>query len=804
MSIDTKHRMLKWLSIIISFLLSMDTFSFQANPDELLIHPPEHGFVSRLPASRWEEAMITGNGTFGALLHGHPQNEIIILSHEKLFLPEYPPTRAPDLGKHLKTIRDLVFKGEGEKAAELAVKAGKEAGIEDLIWTDPLVPACQIEIESLSRDSVLNYARSVDYKTGEAVTAWETKEGIFYRKMFISRPDSIGVLKIYSPSKIPLNIKVRMTQLPEEESERENDIEDEFVSNELIEDVISSVRDNGIIKYTTIFKKRWEGSLKGFTVNARVIIKNGNMKAINGWLYVKNAEQILLLSKIRLSYDLPISSETGIDRYNNSSYHDFLKKHSSIHGEMFNRFQLKLGPNEKEYLTSEELLNSSSHGKPNNQLVEQLCEAARYTLICSTGELPPTLQGIWGGTWRPAWSGDFTHNGNVPSAIASGFNTNFIEVMDAYTNYMFSMFDDFKANARNVYGVDGIFCLSRSSSSGSAYHYLNDYPHLFWYAGAAWASQFFYDYWQFTGDTKFLENRAIPFMLEAIKFYKDILMKNKDGQYMFIPSYSPENAPIGYHPVAINATMDIAALKQLLRNLLVLEEKGWIDSDYKNECMEILNKLPDYEVDENGELKEWIYPGYKNNNAHRHASHLYPLFYEVDPDFDRNPELKKAAAQAIENRLEYRRGKNGGEMAFGLVQLGLAAAHINDANHAHECVDWLCNSYWSPAFTSYHNPGEIFNVDICGGLPAVVTEMIIQSSADAMELLPALPRQWPEGEIRGVRTRCGVTVDFEWKESKPVKAKFNAQRNTVFKIKYIDREWSIELKKGHVFIWEMN
>ncbi len=109
--------------------------------------------------------MVTGNGTIGALVRGNPLNEIIILSHEKLFLPEYPPTMAPDIGSHLQTIRELVLAGKGEEAAELAVKLGVEAGIEDLIWTDPLIPACQIEIESLTRDSVLNYARSVNYET---------------------------------------------------------------------------------------------------------------------------------------------------------------------------------------------------------------------------------------------------------------------------------------------------------------------------------------------------------------------------------------------------------------------------------------------------------------------------------------------------------------------------------------------------------------------------------------------------------------------------------------------------------------
>jgi hypothetical protein len=795
---------LRSITVLVVALISFILYAYQATDQKWLISPPEHGFVSLMPASKWEESMITGNGTTGALIWGKPQNEIIILSHERLFLPEYPPTEAPNLGKHLETIRELVLKGEGRKAAELAVQLGVEAGIEDLIWTDPLVPACQIEIESLSRDSIVNYARSVNYETGEALTTWKTEEGIFHRKIFTSRPDDISVLKIFSPHNIKQNVKIRLAQLPVSESETNGDLEDEFSSIEPIEEVKSTVNDDGTLTYITLFQKKWEGSLKGYIVEAKVIAKNGEMSSNDGWLFVNDTDEILVLSKIKLSYDLPVNTETNIDKYAASSYEALLEKHASIHGEMFNRFSFKLGSNEEKHVTSEDLLNSSSFGKLNNDLLVQIMEAARYTLISSTGELPPTLQGIWGGTWRPAWSGDFTHNGNVPSAIASGYNTNFIEVMDAYTNYMYSMFDDFKDNARDVYGFDGIFCLSRSSSSGKTYHYLDDYPHMYWFAGSAWFSQFFYDYWQYTGDEEFLKTKTIPFMKEALVFYKDVLVKDDAGRYMFVPSYSPEVGPIGHHPVVINATMDVAALRMLLNNLIKLADDGWVDTSYKIECIEILNDLPPYEIDENGELKEWIYPGLKNNNSHRHASHLLPLFYEVDPEFEKNPELKQAAVQAIENRMKYRRERNGAEMAFGLVQKGLAAAHINDTKRAYECVDWLCNSYWSPSFTSYHDPGEIFNVDICGGLPAVVTEMIIQSSADEVELLPALPDQWPEGEIKGVLTRSGVTVDFIWKDGKPLNATFTASRDTKFKLNYENNVWFIELKKGQIKEWEMN
>jgi hypothetical protein len=787
---------LRSLTVLVTVILSIILFGYQPVNKEWLLSPPEHGFVSLLPASKWEESMITGNGTMGALVWGKPKNEIIILSHEKLFMPEYPPTKAPNLGKHLDQIRELVLNGEGEKAAQLAVELGVEAGIEDLIWTDPLIPACQIEIESLTQDSIINYARSVNYETGEAITAYETEEGIFQRKIFSSRADSITLLKIYSTNNEKQNFKIRLSQLPIYDSETNSDLEDEFSSAELIEEVNTTVSEDGTLTYLTQFKKKWDGSLKGYIVEAKVIAKNGEMDSTDDWLYVKDADEVLVISKIKLSYSLPVSKETNIEKFKNETYENLLERHTDIHGEMFNRFGLELGSDEEKYLTSEEILASSSFGNLNNDLVVRLCEAARYELISSTGELPPTLQGIWGGTWRPAWSGDFTHNGNVPSVIASGYNTNFIEVMDAYTGYMFSMFEDFKDNARNVYGFDGIFCLSRSSSSGKTYHYLDDYPHMYWFAGSAWFSQFFYDYWQYTGDEKFLKTKTIPFMKEALIFYKDVLVKDGESRYMFVPSYSPEVGPLGEHPVVINATMDIAALRMLLNNFIKLIDDGWIDTIYKDECLEILNNLPSYEIDKNGELKEWTYPGLENNNRHRHASHLLPLFYEVDPEFKLNPELIKAAEQAIESRMKYRRGRNGAEMAFGLVQKGLAAAHINDVNHAYECVDWLCNSYWSPSFNSFHDPGEIFNVDISGGLPALVTEMIIQSSINEIILLPALPDEWPEGSIRGVRARGGFVVDMEWKDSKPVTVTVKSLLGNKGKLIFGDSVFDIELSKG--------
>jgi hypothetical protein len=593
---------------------------------------------------------------------------------------------------------------------------------------------------------------------------------------------------------------MRLATLPQSEKEMDHEAED-FVEDKLIEGVRKEISETGWLSYTTEFKKKWDGSLKGYVVESRVLPVGGSMQAEDGWLYIRDAEELLVLSQIELSYEMPLQDHTGLNEIETPDYDKLLADHKAIHGEMFHRFGLEIGGGEK-FLLAEDLRASSVFGNLNPAYLNQLCQAARHLLISSTGEIPPTLQGIWGGTWRPAWSGDFTLNGNVPSAIASGLNTNFREVTEAYIHYMYSMYEDFRDNARDLYDAPGIFVPSRTSSDGKTYHFATPYPHLFWYAGGAWTSQFLFDYWQYTGDDIFLEEKAIPFMLDAAAFYKHILVKSEDGSYNFIPSYSPEIGPLDHHPVVINATMDVAALKQLIRNLLYLSSKGYLRDFDEQGWTAILQELPEYSIDEEGDLKEWIWPGLKNDNSHRHASHLYPLFYEVDPDFLNRPELIEAAKTAIEKRLEYRRGKQGAEMAFGLVQKGLAAAHIGDTEHAFECVDWLCNSYWSPAQTAYHDPGEIFNVDIAGGLPAVVSEMILQSSADKLVLLPALPGQWPEGSIRGAGTRCGVSANLEWQEGVPQRLHLEAHRTGKLTIVFKDKSWELETTAGETISWE--
>ena len=808
-----KMRSISMLMIILYLTISCRTeyTTIERLTRELKFDNPSQGFISSKPASIWDESMICGNGTIGLLIPGDANKDRFVLSHESLFMPKFPPTKAPDLGSRLHETINYILNGDPEKAADILVQEGKEVGIDQMIWTNPHIPACQIDFEALDPIDVMNYARTVNYETGEAKVAVGDRTKIIHRNAFVSRSDSVAVIQFNSPTGNKLNYRFRLNQLPNVKGDIDDvgapgsgdldDFENEFNTANYINSVDIQAVGN-YLTYTTEFKKKWEGSLKGYTVLTKIIPVNGTIKSNGNWINVEGADEILLISGITLFYKQPFLDisvlKNKIDAID-PDYDALKSTHEKIHSEMFNRFNFGLGKDTQFQLTSEELMKSSTMDSFNNDLLVQLMKAARYNTISSTGKLPPTLQGIWGGTWWPAWSGDFTFNGNVPSVIASGLNTNFPEITKAYLNLMTEWFDDYKYNAKNLFGKEGIFVPSRASDFGSCFHYNRDYPHLYWWSGTSWPCQFFYDYWLYTGDEEFLKNEAIPFMLEAYKFMSSMLYEY-NGTFNFIPSYSPELGPKGKHPLVVNATMDIASFKQLLRNLITLSEQGWIPDTSVDEYKNLLTKLPDYAIDKNGELKEWIWQGLENNNEHRHASHLYPLFDGVDLEFADNSVLTNAAIKAIESRLEYRRPQNGGEMAFGLVQLGTASAHLKDIDHAYECVKWLCSSYWTPAFVSYHDPGEIFNLDISGGLPALVSYMLIQSTPDKIELLPAVPDEWASGSVKGVLARGGFKIDFNWKQGTPEKIKVESLKGNKTKIVFKDKVWNIDIEEGKTIV----
>jgi hypothetical protein len=583
----------------------------------------------------------------------------------------------------------------------------------------------------------------------------------------------VAVLSLRGERNGAVDCRIALATTPEDAEEDEE--EEETSLGQLVENITIAAQ-GPVLTYRSLFAKRRPDSIAAYEGAAYVNARGGSLETLEDAIVVKGADEVLILVYLDVRGD----AETSMlgDLRNrlaalNANFDELLSRHAKIHGRIFNRTRLDLGGGEDHRLSSEVLLEKSSLGNLNRALLEKQFDAARYAILSSSSELPPTLQGVWTGTWHPPWQSDYTQNGNVPSAIASMLMANMPECMKAYLDYIESLVPHFRENARILYGCRGIMMPSRTSSHGYNVHFNEQYIHLFWTPGAAWASHFFYDYYLYTGDRNFLEKRALPFMKESALFFEDFLCEGPDGRYVFNPSYSPENTPSNSNSQAcINATMDIALVKELLTNLIAACEQLGIEEQGVRRWKAMQQKLPDYRTNKDGTVAEWTTPKLTDNHRHRHISHLYALFDGLPEEIASDQKLRDAFKNVIDKRMGPRRTDGGGVMSFGLVQLGQAAASLGEADLAYEVVDMLANVYWRPNMVSTHNPDSIFNVDICGGMPAVIIKMLVASEPGAIELLPALPKQWPSGTIEGVLCRGQIEIKkLSW-DDKQIDVKF--------------------------------
>lgn len=753
--------MKKLLSLPVITALMLSATSQLAGSAPLPV--PARGFVSSQPAKIWEEGLLSGNGTIGINVLSRPLNERIIFTHERLFMPMGAPIMPPDQSARLFEIRRLLDRGLYSQATELQFNL---SGQESFMYPDNFVPAFDLTLRSTNRGEVRDYSRSVDFQTGETVVRWSDDRGVFERRMFVSRADGVAVLAITGSNPGSLNCQLALE--PREKSDEFNSDSDVAKSSDAaFKQYVTNIQctaTGNSIAYRNDYPKSYPGSIHLLEGFARVIATGGTTEAqTNGTLTVKGADRILILIDLRPVYD-PAKSEAkdmeaALAKFPDD-YAQLLQRHAKLHGELFNRMRLDLGGGADHRRTTEELIAESTYENPNRALIEKEFDAGRYNIICSTGELPPNLQGIWGGTYVPGWASDYTHNGNVPSAIAANLMGNMPELTLAYTSYIESLVPWLEINAKNLFGARGIVLPSRSTTHGYNNALAPNFAGGFWVGGAGWAAHFFYDYYLYTGDRKFLAEHALPFMEKATLFFEDYLYEGPDGKWVFSPTQSPENTPANSKSQgSFNATMDVAVAKELLQNTIAASRELGRNQDKIPHWQQMLDKMPDYMLDERGIIKEWLTPKLENNDSHRHSSQLYPLYDGMPDEIARSPELRAAFKKSIEFKLDqYWQNNQKGFMSFGLVQLGQSATSLGDSELAYRCLTQLVNRYWLNNLASMHNHRSLLNMDISGGMPSVIIKMLVASDPGKLHLLPALPKAWPTGTIEGVLCRGQIEV----------------------------------------------
>ncbi len=771
--------------VILGFVmlgLFADSFAFGGG-----LAVPKRGFISSQPGETWEEGLISGNGTIGANIRSVPLDETIVFTHERMFLPQGPPAMPPDQANRLFEIRNLIDRGLYKQATQLAFDFSGQKGF---MYPDPFVPCFDMGIKMQAKGKVTDYMRSVNFETGEATVHWADDRGVFERRLFVSRSAGVAVLLITGPKAGSVSCEMKLGPRQPKEKLKEGAYRNKrgTVSErswarfkEFVKDVVTTADESGLT-FSSRFTKAYPGSIQSLNGMAHVIAGNGTKKADGDTLKISGADSVLVIVDIEPIYKAfdarrPKNdpSLAGFKKTKKkladlgADYKKLLGEHAAIHGKIFNRMRLDIGGGKDHNLTSEKLLSITTNENVCKALVEKTFDAGRYNILSCTGELPPNLQGVWGGTYVPGWASDFTQNGNVPSAIASMMRGNMPELMLAYTSYIESIVPWMEINAKNMFGCRGIVLPSRTSTNGFNNALAPNFAGGFWVGGAAWSAHFFYDYYEYTGDKQFLARHALPFMEKAAVFFEDYLYEGPDGKYVFSPTQSPENTPGNSNSQGtFNSTMDVAAAKELLNNLII-GSKVLGKNEKKIAVWEgMLKKMPEYMINEDGIIKEWLTPKLENNDHHRHCSQLYPLFDYMGKEIAENPKLQSAFRKSIEYKLDVHWGKNArGFMSFGLVQLGQAATSLGESDMAYKCLTHLVNRFWLHNLASMHNHKTLFNMDISGGMPDVIIKMLSNSQQGKVQLLPAVPKAWPTGTVEGVLCRGQIEIkSLKWAPGK--------------------------------------
>lgn len=762
------------------------------------------GMTMITPSEQWREALPSGNGKIGALVYGSITQERVLFNHNELWYGG-EIDEVPDMSAELPVVRQMMLEGKyleanGHYRAKLREKG---FSAKNAVYHPAFDMILTTDCERMFED----YARTLDFETGEIEVKWRDGDTRFSRRLFVSIPDDLSVMSIKAHTKNAVSGQVTLD----------------------IHDLKDAIQQNGTaydpgFKYQTGVSDGFvtfqaDGSDGGeFGGVLRVIAKNGEMSASSGdarqrhsSIRFDSADEVLLL----VGFFANEKCDVAVPRLKQrlaaipGDYEDLFSRHKSLHSQRFNGMGIRLTPTDNPRTPNEILLLDAYQGPASPELVQRLFDYGRYLLISSSraGGYPANLQGIWNGDFRPPWSSLYGINENLQMNYWQALPGNLRESIMAFYDYFDSHMDEFRYNAKQLWGCRGIYIPPfMSPESGIMRHTA---PHVVhWTDAAGWLASFYYDYYLFTGDRDFLKHRAVPFMKEVALFYEDYMIQDEHGKNMFVPSQSPENQPVDKmitNPrtgrqerikVQINSTIAVAIAKEVFGNLVEACELLDMEEAGVKRWKECLADMPAYQINEDGALCEWLHPDFKDNYEHRHQSHIYPLFPGHEVTAESNPALYEACKVAIEKRLIIGLQSQTG---WSLAHMANVYARLGDGERAMEALNILSRCCLGQNLFTYHNDwrkmgptlaftwgrSAPFQMDANFGIAAAVTEMLCGSDADMLRILPALPAAWTTGEFHGMLTRAGVKTSAQWDMArKEIKLSLGAERDTRFDMKF--------------------
>ncbi|MFE4452497.1 glycoside hydrolase N-terminal domain-containing protein [Streptomyces sp. NPDC056796] len=678
------------------------------------------------PAARWEDAFLSGNGRHGAMVYGDPADDRVIVNHHTLVRPNgSEDLRPPELADRLGRLQDALLAGDTKAAEDFG--SGRP-----LVWVQPFHPAFQSRVRRTRglHEAVAGYRREADFTTGEVTASYEA----WRSAVFVSRADDVIVQHI---TDLALTCDLMLDHLLPGAPAQLAVGRSTVLTPEGAQLALRVGYPGGGLGYTGVTLARVDG---------------GRVSVAGEGIRIEGARSLTLTTRVVRGAGRPDPAGlwAALPR---EDYATLLDRHRPLHREAYGRASLTLrdAAPEREQSGGELLRTPRSPA-----LLERLFAAGRYHLLSASGMLPPRLTGLWTGDWDTAWSGAFTTNANLNLQVSSAAAAGLPEVSGAHAALVEGQLADWQDNARAIFGARGVVAPSHTDgASGHTRHFQRAYPLHLWTAGADWLLHPLLEHAEVTAGAP--DATLTDALVQVALFYEDFLgHEDPDGNLALVPSYSPENRPANASWGTVNATMDIAAARHALTTAAAHAPAHPSAALWRS----LAARLPAYAVNEDGALAEWAWPGLRETYDHRHLSHLYPVWPldEINP-YD-TPELSSAAHRA----LELRGSEN--DSAHGHLHQALIAARLRDPSRVSSALGAvLGGDFFHDSLMSAHYPSrDVYNADAAHTLPAAVIESLVQSSPGRLVLLPAVPAEYPAGELRGVRTRFGAHLDLRWSE----------------------------------------
>lgn len=746
----------------------------------------------------WEyRSLPLGNGSIGCNVMGSVATERYTLN-EKTLWRGGPNTAkgAEDYWNQnkqsahvLKDIRQAFLDGDWDKAAQLTTRnfnstVPYEATGEPQFRFGSFTTMGELLLETDIHDkNIRNYRRALSVDSAYATVSFTDAEGTHYvRRTFVSYPANVMVVKLSANKPGSQTLNVRYTPNPVSEGKFTADGKDALC--------YTAHLDNNKMEYV---------------VRIKAITKGGKVSYHDdGTLHIDHADEVTLLLTADTDYApnynpdfndnrayvgvepakttakwLKQAAKKGYKRLFADHYHDYAA--------LFNRVEFTLDGEASTKPTNERLADYRK-GTKDAGLETLYYQYGRYLLIASSrpGNLPANLQGMWHNNVDGPWRVDYHNNINLQMNYWPALSTNLTECTEPLTDFIRLLEKPGERTAKAYWGARGWAAgISANIFGFTAPLEGADMSWNYNPMAASWLATHLWDYYDYTRNEDFLRHTAYPLMKGCALFCEDFLW-DKPGSNILTaaPSTSPEHGPIDE-----GTTFTHAVIREILLDCIDAANVLHTDADEVKRWEGILKKLAPYKIGRYGQLMEWSRDIDDPNDQHRHVNHLFGLHpgHTISPLT--TPTLANAARVVLEHRGD---GATGWSMGWKLNQW----ARLHDGNHSYILFGNLLKNGTADNLWDIHPP---FQIDGNFGGTAGVTEMLLQSHAGCLDLLPSLPDAWAKGSIKGLRARGNFGVDLAWDGGKLTQARITANVGGMCHIRYGELKLSLHTEKGKTY-----